>query len=76
MENGSGGRIACKPAVVYTYGVLVLVRRDVISDFLLVDAVGAELVLGGAGQWMVSTGTQTGERESQVQITVPLQQVV
>ncbi|CAI8011903.1 MAP3K12-binding inhibitory protein 1 [Geodia barretti] len=36
--------------------------------------VGAEVVLGGCGQWMVSTGTQTGEETSQVQISVPLQQ--
>ena len=38
-------------------------------------AVGAEVVLGGAGHWVVSTGTQTGEQTSNVQITVPLQQV-
>ena len=38
--------------------------------------VGAEVVLGGCGQWMVSTGTQTGEETSQVQISVPLQQVL
>ena len=37
--------------------------------------VGAEVVLGGAGHWMVSTATQTGEQGSEVQITVPLQQV-
>lgn len=38
-------------------------------------AVGAEVVLGGAGQWMVSEGTQTGEDSGLVQINVPLQQV-
>ena len=37
--------------------------------------VGAEVVLSGRGQWMVSEGTQTEECTSQVQITVPLQQV-
>lgn len=38
-------------------------------------AVGAEVVLGGVGQWMVSEGTQTGEDGGLVQINVPLQQV-
>ena len=38
-------------------------------------AVGAEVVLGGAGQWVVSEGTQTGEDTGLVQITVPLKQV-
>lgn len=36
--------------------------------------VGAEVVLGGSGEWTVSTGTQTGQHENEVQITVPLQQ--
>lgn len=36
---------------------------------------GAEVVLGGGGQWMVSEGTQTGEDSGLVQINVPLQQV-
>lgn len=42
---------------------------------LFVYSVGAEVVLGGAGQWMVSEGTQTGEDSGLVQINVPLQQV-
>ena len=41
----------------------------------VVYTVGAEVVLGGVGQWMVSTGTQTREDGDHVQINVPLQQV-
>lgn len=42
---------------------------------MLLIIVGAEVVLGGSGEWTVSTGTQTGQHENEVQITVPLQQV-
>ena len=60
----SGGK-SCAPAV----PTVTILTRDCL-------AVGAEVVLGGAGQWMVSEGTQTGDDSGLVQITVPLQQVI